>query len=156
MNAYFASQSGSALNFSVASPARSSLISAISFENSGTNSTIPSGMIATPKLFPAFPLFSTESAICEAICERDIFLAATSSPIRQMLGCVSRAHSSATWLALLPITLMKCQYFLAEFASLSILPISSEYVLVAVSNPNEASISSFLRSPSIVFGHPIT
>ena len=27
---------------------------------------------------------------------RDIFLAATSSPMRQMLGCVSRAHSSAT------------------------------------------------------------
>ena len=29
--------------------------------------------------------------------ERDCFLAATSSPTRQMLGCVCSAHSSATW-----------------------------------------------------------
>ena len=36
------------------------------------------------------------------------------------------------------------------------LPISSEYVFVAVSKPKEASISSFFRSPSIVLGHPIT
>ena len=73
-----------------------------------------------------------------------------------MLGCVSSAHSSATCEAERPITLMKCQYFLAELASLSMLPISSEYVFVAVSNPNEASISSFFKSPSIVLGHPIT
>ena len=58
--------------------------------------------------------------------------------------------------ALLPITLIKCQYFLAEFASLSMLPINSEYVLQAVSKPKETSITSFLRSPSIVLGHPIT
>ena len=51
---------------------------------------------------------------------------------------------------------MKCQYFLAEIESLHILPISSLYVLVAVSNPNEHSISSFFKSPSIVLGQPIT
>ena len=51
---------------------------------------------------------------------------------------------------------MKCQYFLAELASLSMLPIISEYVFVAVSKPNEHSISSFFKSPSIVLGHPIT
>ena len=45
---------------------------------------------------------------------------------------------------------------LAELASLSILPITSEYTLVAVSNPNEVSIISFFKSPSIVFGTPIT
>ena len=76
--------------------------------------------------------------------------------MRHTLGCVSRAHSRAMWEALLPISLMKCQYFLALFASLSIFPISSEYVLVAVSKPKEISISSFFKSPSIVFGHPIT
>jgi len=32
----------------------------------------------------------------------------------------------------------------------------SLYVFVAVSKPKEHSMSSFLRSPSIVFGHPIT
>ena len=58
--------------------------------------------------------------------------------------------------ALLPINLMKCQYFLAELASRSMFPISSENVLVAVSKPNEISISSFFRSPSIVLGQPIT
>ena len=36
------------------------------------------------------------------------------------------------------------------------LPMISLYVFVAVSKPNEHSISSFLRSPSIVLGHPIT
>ena len=51
---------------------------------------------------------------------------------------------------------MKCQYFLAEFASRSMFPISSEYVLQAVSKPNEVSMYSFLRSPSIVLGQPIT
>ena len=51
---------------------------------------------------------------------------------------------------------MKCQYFLAEIESLHILPISSLYVLVAVSKPNEHSMSSFFKSPSIVLGQPIT
>ena len=36
------------------------------------------------------------------------------------------------------------------------LPITSLYVLVAVSKPNEHSISSFFKSPSIVLGQPIT
>ena len=54
------------------------------------------------------------------------------------------------------MSLMKCQYFFALFASLSMLPMSSEYVFVAVSKPKEISMSSFFRSPSIVFGHPIT
>lgn len=73
-----------------------------------------------------------------------------------MFGWVSKAHSKATWLALRPITFTKCQYFLAEFASRSMFPINSLYVLVAVSNPNEHSMSSFFKSPSIVFGQPIT
>ncbi len=51
---------------------------------------------------------------------------------------------------------MKCQYFFAEFASLSMFPINSEYVLHAVSKPKDVSMSSFFKSPSIVFGHPIT
>ena len=51
---------------------------------------------------------------------------------------------------------MKCQYFFALLASRSMLPMSSEYTFVAVSKPNDISISSFLRSPSIVFGHPMT
>ena len=54
------------------------------------------------------------------------------------------------------MSLMKCQYFFALFASLIILPISSEYVFVAVSKPNDVSMSSFFRSPSIVFGQPMT
>lgn len=33
---------------------------------------------------------------------------------------------------------------------------ASEYTLVAVSNPKLTGICSFFRSPSIVFGHPIT
>ena len=51
---------------------------------------------------------------------------------------------------------MKCQYFFAEFASRSMLPISSLYVLHAVSNPKLVSMTSFFRSPSIVLGQPIT
>ena len=51
---------------------------------------------------------------------------------------------------------MKCQYFLAELASRSMFPINSLYVFVAVSKPNEHSISSFFKSPSMVFGQPIT
>ncbi len=35
-------------------------------------------------------------------------------------------------------------------------PISSLYVFVAVSKPNEVSIASFFKSPSIVLGTPIT
>ena len=54
------------------------------------------------------------------------------------------------------MSLMKCQYFLAELASRSMLPMTSEYTLVAVSKPNEVSIISFLRSPSIVLGQPMT
>ena len=33
---------------------------------------------------------------------------------------------------------------------------TSEYTLVAVSKPNEVSIISFLRSPSVVLGQPMT
>ena len=40
-------------------------------------------------------------------------------------GWVCRAHSSAMCEALRPMSLMKCQYFLAELASRSMLPISS-------------------------------
>jgi hypothetical protein len=36
------------------------------------------------------------------------------------------------------------------------LPIDSSKVLVAVSNPKDTGICSFLRSPSMVLGHPIT
>ena len=38
----------------------------------------------------------------------------------------TKTYSSATWEALRPITLIKCQYFLAELASRWMLPISSE------------------------------
>ena len=90
------------------------------------------------------------------ICLRVILFASTSSEIKHTFGCVCNAHSRAMWLAERPISLMKCQYFFAELASLSIFPISSEYVLQAVSKPKLVSICSFLRSPSIVFGTPIT
>ena len=63
MNAYFSSQLPNALNSSVLFPANNSLISAINALNSGTNSTTPSGMIATPKFMPFAALFATESAI---------------------------------------------------------------------------------------------
>ena len=156
INSYFSVQVSNALNLSAFSPANNSLISAINTENSGTNSTIPSGIIATPKLSPLAARAATESAIWSAIWESDIFLAATSSPIKQMFGCVSNAHSNATWEAERPMTLMKCQYFLAEFASRSMFPINSLYVFVAVSNPKEHSISSFFKSPSMVLGQPTT
>ena len=42
-----------------------------------------------------------------------------------MFGWVCSAHSSAIWEAERPISLMKCQYFFAEFASRPMLPISS-------------------------------
>ena len=51
---------------------------------------------------------------------------------------------------------MKCQYLRAELQSREMLPISSEYVLAAVSNPKDVYTWSFFMSPSIVFGHPIT
>lgn len=54
------------------------------------------------------------------------------------------------------MSLMKCQYLRAELQSREMLPISSEYVLAAVSNPKDVSTWSFFMSPSIVFGHPIT
>ena len=63
MNAYFSSQLPNALNSSVLFLANNSLISAINALNSGTNSTTPSGMIATPKLFPFAERFSTASAM---------------------------------------------------------------------------------------------
>jgi len=63
MNAYFSAQLSRALNASALLPARSSLISLISAENSGTNSTTPSGITTTPKLLPSAALFSTASAI---------------------------------------------------------------------------------------------
>ena len=47
---------------------------------------------------------------------------------------------------------MKCQYLRAELQSRSMLPMSSEYVLQAVSKPKEVSICSFFKSPSIVLG----
>ena len=68
MNSYFAFQSGRALNSSVLEPARSSLISWIRTANSGTNSTTPSGMIATPKFMPFAARSATESAMESAIC----------------------------------------------------------------------------------------
>ena len=63
INAYFSFQFGKALNVSALLPASNSLISAINAENSGTNSTTPSGIIATPKFIPLAALASTESAI---------------------------------------------------------------------------------------------
>ena len=126
MNSYFSCHVGSALNSSALAPASNSLISAIRTENSGMNSTMPSGMMATPKFMPLAALLATESVMYSAISFNDIFLAATSSPTRQMLGCVCKAHSKATCDAERPMTLMKCQYFLAELASLSMLPMSSE------------------------------
>ena len=63
MNAYFSAHVGSALKASAFAPARSSLISEISTENSGTNSTTPSGIIATPKFMPFAALAATASAM---------------------------------------------------------------------------------------------
>ena len=83
-------------------------------------------------------------------------LASISSDTSVRFGWVCRAHSRAIWLAARPISLTKCQCFTAEVASRQMLPMSSEYVLAAVSKPKEASICSFFMSPSIVFGTPTT
>ena len=60
------------------------------------------------------------------------------------------------WEAERPISLTKCQYFFAEFASRPMLPISSLYTFDAVSKPKEVSMYLFFKSPSMVFGQPIT
>ena len=122
---------------------------------SGINSITPSGISTTPKFSLRFARFITASAIISVICLRVIFFSATSSEIRQIFGWVRSAHSRAMWLANRPISLIKCQYFFAEFASRAMLPIRSEYILVAVSNPKEVSSISYFKSPSMVLGTPI-
>ena len=49
------------------------------------------------------------------------------------------AHSNAIWLALLPISFIKCQYFLADRQSNIKLLINSQYNLVELSKPNDVS-----------------
>ena len=100
----------------------------------------------------AATMFASSSTISPSV----IFLAATSSEMIAAFGWVCSAHSSAMCDAERPISLMKCQYLRAEFASRSMLPMSSLYTRQAVSKPNDASIHSFFRSPSIVFGQPMT
>lgn len=51
---------------------------------------------------------------------------------------------------------MKWWYFFEDTQSKAMFPINSEYTLQAVSNPKLISMCSFFKSPSIVFGHPIT
>ena len=85
----------------------------------------PSGISATPKFIPAAARAATTTAISSTILARVIFFAATSSEMIAMFGWVWSAHSSAMWEAERPISLMKCQYFLAELASRPMLPMSS-------------------------------
>ncbi len=122
----------------------------------GINSITPSGIRTTPKLFPCSARRATILAISVTTSSSDWFLASISSEIRQTLGCTCKAHSSAICEAERPMSLIKCQYLRDELQSRCILPITSEYTLQAVSKPKEHSIISFLRSPSMVLGQPIT
>mmetsp|Transcript_6796 Transcript_6796/g.10616 ORF Transcript_6796/g.10616 Transcript_6796/m.10616 type:complete len:209 (-) Transcript_6796:418-1044(-) len=73
-----------------------------------------------------------------------------------MLGWVCKAHSRVMLEAARPMSRTKWYDFRADLASAVRFAISSEYVLHAVSKPKEVSTYSFLRSPSIVLGTPIT
>ena len=112
--------------------------------------------MTTPKLSPRSARAQTERTICSVISVKLVFFASTSSLMMQTFGCVRSAHSSATCEAERPMTLTKCQYLRAEQASRSMLPMRSAYVFVAVSKPKDISTLSFFRSPSIVFGQPMT
>jgi len=81
-----------------------------------------------------------------------------SSPIKHILLWQFIPHSKVIWLALLPINLIKCQYFLADKQSNIRLLINSLYNFVLLSKPNDVSKPSLklIKSLSIVFGTPIT
>ena len=99
MNAYFSAQLSRALNASALLPARSSLISLISAENSGTNSTTPSGITTTPKLFPFAALFYS---ICDIICDLrqrlflSLYFLRDQADVRLALQCTLKCYVRST------------------------------------------------------------
>ena len=79
-------------------------------------------------------------------------LKAHSSEMMTIFGWVLRAHSRAKCEGPLPMSLIKYQYLIAEALSVSMFPISWEYTLEAVSNPNVVWRNLCLMLPSRVAG----